>query len=127
MRWPRGAWWELYGDRQLNGLIEKLNSVQPDRRAVRSPVPPGPGAWCAAPVARFSRRVDLSVGKTRSSQGTGSSSSSLTQFCPAAFATPTTPRPGVSWEADVWGKLRRGLEADKASAERALPIWRRCA
>lgn len=22
----RGAWWELYGDQQLNGLIEKLNS-----------------------------------------------------------------------------------------------------
>ncbi|MGE8184881.1 RND transporter, partial [Pseudomonas mandelii] len=21
----RGAWWELYGDQQLNGLIEKLN------------------------------------------------------------------------------------------------------
>ena len=23
----RGAWWELYGDQQLNGLIEKLNSA----------------------------------------------------------------------------------------------------
>ena len=23
----RGAWWELYGDRQLNDLIEKLNSA----------------------------------------------------------------------------------------------------
>ena len=23
----RGAWWELYGDRQLNELIEKLNSA----------------------------------------------------------------------------------------------------
>ncbi len=27
---------------------------------------------------------------------------------------------GVSWEADVWGKLRRGLEADTANAQASL-------
>ncbi len=26
MRWPGGAWWELYGDAQLNGLVNQLNA-----------------------------------------------------------------------------------------------------
>jgi NodT family efflux transporter outer membrane factor (OMF) lipoprotein len=58
----------------------------------------------------------LSLGKTRSSQGTGSSSSSLSSSSSGIRDTYNAEL-GVSWEADVWGKLRRGLEADEASAQ----------
>ena len=60
--------------------------------------------------------VDLSAGKTRSRQGTGSSSSSLSDSSSGIRNTYRTEL-DVSWEADVWGKLRRGLEADTASAQ----------
>jgi NodT family efflux transporter outer membrane factor (OMF) lipoprotein len=56
------------------------------------------------------------VGKTRSSQGTGSSSSSLSSSASGIRDT-YNAQLGVSWEADIWGKLRRGLEADQASAQ----------
>lgn len=111
----RGAWWELYGDTQLNGLIEKLNSAnqtvaqsEAQYRQAQALVRSSRGA--------FFPSVDLSAGKTRASQGTGSSSSALSSSSSGIRDTYNTQL-GVSWEADVWGKLRRGLEANEASAE----------
>ncbi|MDD1139584.1 efflux transporter outer membrane subunit [Pseudomonas sp. TNT2022 ID233] len=111
----RGAWWELYGDRQLNELIEKLNSSnqtvaqsEAQYRQAQALVRSARGA--------FYPSVDLSAGKTRSSQGTGSSSSSLSSSSSGIRDT-YNAQLGVSWEADVWGKLRRGLEANEASAQ----------
>ena len=73
----RGAWWELYGDAQLNGLVEKLNSsnqtvaqFEAQYRQAKALVRSARGA--------FFPTLDLSASKNRSSQGTGSSSSSLT-------------------------------------------------
>ena len=111
----RGAWWELYGDQQLNGLIEKLNSSnqtvaqsEAQYRQAQALVRSARGA--------FFPTVDLTVGKTRSSQGTGSSSSSLSSSASGIRDT-YNAQLGVSWEADIWGKLRRGLEANEASAQ----------
>ncbi|WP_047336710.1 efflux transporter outer membrane subunit [Pseudomonas protegens] len=111
----RGAWWELYGDAQLNGLIDKLNSsnqsvaqAEAQFRQARALVRSSRGA--------FFPSVDLSAGKTRASQGTGSSSSALSSSSSGIRDTYNTQL-GVSWEADVWGKLRRDLEANEASAE----------
>ncbi|MBP5968139.1 efflux transporter outer membrane subunit [Pseudomonas iridis] len=111
----RGAWWELYGDQQLNGLIEKLNNAnqtvaqsEAQYRQAQALVRSARGA--------FYPSVDLSVGKTRSTQGTGSSSSSLSSSSSGIRDT-YNAQLGVSWEADIWGKLRRGLQADEASAQ----------
>jgi len=111
----RGAWWELYGDQQLNGLIEKLNS---SNQTVAQSEAQFRQAQALVRSARgaFYPSVDLSVGKTRSSQGTGSSSSSLSSSASGIRDT-YNAQLGVSWEADIWGKLRRGLEADQASAQ----------
>ena len=111
----RGAWWELYGDQQLNGLIEKLNSAnqtvaqsEAQFRQAQALVRSARGA--------FYPSVDLSLDKTRSSRGTGSSSSSLSSSSSGIRDT-YNAQLGVSWEADIWGKLRRGLEADEANAQ----------
>ncbi|MDR9752804.1 efflux transporter outer membrane subunit [Pseudomonas sp. SZMC_28357] len=111
----RGAWWELYGDQQLNSLIDKLNT---SNQTVAQSEAQYRQAQALVRSARsaFYPTIDLSAGKTRSSQGTGSSSSSLSSSSSGIRDTYSTEL-GVSWEADVWGKLRRGLEADKASAE----------
>ncbi|WP_207849490.1 MULTISPECIES: efflux transporter outer membrane subunit [Pseudomonas] len=111
----RGAWWELYGDQQLNALVEKLNSAnqtvaqsEAQYRQAQALVRSARGA--------FYPSVDLSVGKTRSSQGTGSSSSSLSSSASGIRDT-YNAQLGVSWEADIWGKLRRSLQANEASAQ----------
>src|SRR5471032_350180 len=111
----RGAWWELYGDRQLNDLVTRLNNAnqtvaQAEARYRQSQ------ALVSTARAAFFPTVDLSVGKTRASQGTGSSSASLSSSSSGIRDT-LNAQLGVSWEADVWGKLRRGLEANEATAE----------
>ena len=114
----RGAWWELYGDPQLNALVDKLNSAN---QSVAQSEAQFRQAQALVRSARgaFLPSADLSVGKTRSSQGAGSSNSSLTSSSSGIRDT-LNAQVGVSWEADVWGKLRRGLEANEASAEASL-------
>lgn len=114
----RGAWWELYGDRQLNGLVEQLNR---DNQTVAQYEAQYRQAQALVRSTRGNLfpSVDLSAGKTRSSQGTGSSGSSLSNSSSGIRNTYNTQL-GVSWEADIWGKLRRGLEADKANAQASL-------
>jgi NodT family efflux transporter outer membrane factor (OMF) lipoprotein len=114
----RGAWWELYGDSQLNGLVEQLNR---DNQTVAQYEAQYREAQALVRSTRGNLfpSVDLSAGKTRSSQGTGSSGSSLSNSSSGIRNTYNTQL-GVSWEADIWGKLRRGLEADKATAQASL-------
>jgi NodT family efflux transporter outer membrane factor (OMF) lipoprotein len=111
----RGAWWELYGDAQLNGLVEQLNrsnqtvaQYEAQYRQAAALVRSARGA--------FFPSVTLDASKNRASQGTGSSGSSLSSSSSGIRDTYNTQL-GVSWEADVWGRLRRGLEADTASAQ----------
>jgi NodT family efflux transporter outer membrane factor (OMF) lipoprotein len=114
----RGAWWQMYDDRLLDGLVEQLNQsnqtvaqYEAQFRQARALVRSSRGA--------FFPTLDLSAGKTRSSQGTGSSNSSLSSSASGIRDTYNTQL-GVSWEADLWGRLRRGLEADRANAQASL-------
>ncbi|MCV4342159.1 efflux transporter outer membrane subunit [Pseudomonas capsici] len=111
----RGAWWEVYGDSELNALVERLNNsnqtvaqYEAQYRQARALVRSSRGALFPT--------LDLTAGKTRSSQGSSSSATSNSSGINDSY----NAQLGVSWEADVWGKLRRGLEADTASAQASL-------
>ncbi|WP_213880267.1 efflux transporter outer membrane subunit [Pseudomonas sp. dw_358] len=111
----RGAWWALYGDAQLDGLVAQLNrsnqTVAQYAAQYRQAL-----ALVHSSRGAFFPSGTLTAGKTRSSQGIGSSDSSLSQSISGIRDTYDT-QVGVSWEADLWGKLRRGLEANRASAQ----------
>lgn len=111
----RGAWWELYGDAQLNSLIGMLNQ---QNQTVAQYEAQYRQATALVRSARgtFFPSLTLDASKSRASQGTGSSGSSLSSSSSGIRDTYTTQL-GVSWEADVWGKLRRGLESDTANAQ----------
>lgn len=114
----RGAWWELYGDAQLNGLVEQLNANNQTVAQYEAQYRQAQTLVRSARASLFPS-LDLSAGKTRSSQGTGSSSSSLSNNSSGIRDT-YSAQLGVSWEADLWGKLREGLNANEASAEASL-------
>ncbi|MFK8330589.1 efflux transporter outer membrane subunit [Pseudomonas sp. BJa5] len=114
----RGAWWELYGDARLNSLVEQLNAGNQTVAQYEAQYRQAQALVRSARGALFPT-LDLSAGKTRSSQGTGSSSSSLSNNSSGIRNTYNTTL-GVSWEADLWGKLRDGLAANEASAQASL-------
>ncbi|WP_323113940.1 efflux transporter outer membrane subunit [Pseudomonas guariconensis] len=114
----RGAWWEIYGDTGLNALVEELNRNNQTVAQYAAQYRQAQALVRSSRGALFPS-LDLSVGKTRSAQGTGSSSSSLSNNSSGIRDT-YNAQLGVSWEIDLWGKLRETLNANEASAQASL-------
>lgn len=114
----RGAWWEIYGDAQLNGLIEELNRSNQTVAQYEAQYRQAQALVRSSRSALFPS-LDLTTSKNRSAQGTGSSSSSLSNNS-SGIRNTYNAQLGVSWEIDLWGKLRDTLNANAASAEASL-------
>ncbi|KVO55344.1 RND transporter [Burkholderia ubonensis] len=113
----RGAWWRVYGDPQLDALIDKLNasnqtiaqSAAAYRQAralvaeARAAYFPTVGLTASASRSR-SPRASLSSGSS-SSFGGGSSGSIGNSYSVGLDA---------SWEPDLWGKVSRTVGAQRA-------------
>ena len=100
---PRGKWWEIFGDTQLNALADKVEKSNQDLRVAEAQY------RRAQAVVQQSRAglfpvVTGEVSVTRS--GTGS----------RAPATNYDLSGRASWDADLWGRVRRGVESSEASA-----------
>lgn len=111
----RGAWWELYGDPQLNALVSQLN-VSNQNLAVAEAQYRQARALVRGARAAFFPILSAGVGVSRASSGSRSTQLSDTQLR-AGPGEVFDANLGLSWELDVWGRLRRGLEASRASAE----------
>ncbi|KVR50063.1 efflux transporter outer membrane subunit [Burkholderia ubonensis] len=115
----RGAWWRVYGDPQLDALIDKLNasnqtiaqSAAAYRQAralvaeARAAYFPTVGLTASGSRSRSrSPRASLSSGSS-SSFGGGSSGSIGNSYSVGLDA---------SWEPDLWGKVSRTVGAQRA-------------
>jgi len=109
----RGKWWEAFGDPDLNALeeqvsISNLNIAQSEAqlRAARA----------AIRVARadFFPTVTANGGVTRSEGASRSTSGIVT---PSRPATTYGVSAGATWEIDVFGRIRRNVEANVATAQ----------
>lgn len=118
----RGDWWRLYGDSQLNQLVERLNannqSLASAEAQYRQAVALARGARAA-----FFPSVGFNSGVTRAGQGGGDSTISTSGGISVSGSNASQVSKtyeanlGVSWELDIWGKLRRQLQADNASMQ----------
>jgi NodT family efflux transporter outer membrane factor (OMF) lipoprotein len=88
---PRSRWWELYGDPELNALVEQVEvgnqTLQVAEARVRQ-------AAALVDVAGAPGYPTASVGRVSKTNG---------------FT--------ANWEIDLWGKVRRSVEAGTAAAE----------
>ncbi len=101
----RGPWWELFGDAELNRLVSQVEVSNQNVAAAVAAY-----AQTRAIVAR--QRASLfplitADGSARRSGGNGASGTS------SAFQAGL----GASWEPDVWGALRQGVNSAQASAQ----------
>jgi len=115
-------WWSLYGDAELDALIERLNA---NNQSLASAAASYRQAQAIVRGARagFLPQINLNTGVSRAGQGGGSSTIGTTEGVSVSGANAASVSKtyeaslGVSWELDLWGKLRRQLEADQASLE----------
>ena len=113
----RGSWWQLYGDSELNALVERLNISNQNLAASEAQYRQA-RALVRGARAAFYPSLSSSAGATRSSQGNGSNTSSVsTTSSTGGISKSYELGLNAAWELDIWGKLRRSLESSRASYE----------
>ena len=111
---PRGKWWEIFGDPQLNALEEQVTLANQDLKAAD---------------ARF-RQARAMIGYARASEfptiSAGGSVSSVKRSANAPFLTPQSNvgKTGdfvlsfdLNYELDLWGRIRRTVTAAREEAQ----------
>ncbi|MBU0902922.1 MAG: efflux transporter outer membrane subunit [Gammaproteobacteria bacterium] len=113
----RGSWWQLYGDTELNALVERLNISNQNLAASEAQYRQA-RALVRGARAAFYPSLSSSAGASRSGQGTGSqNASSGTSSNSSGVSTNYDLSLNAAWELDIWGKLRRSLESSRAGFE----------
>lgn len=112
----RGKWWLVYGDDTLNALVERLNTSNQTIAQAEANYRQALGLVRAA-RAGFYPTVGASAGMSRAGVGNGSSSSSSNG---SNVSNQYSVTGSVSWEVDVWGRVRRSTESSEASAAASL-------
>jgi NodT family efflux transporter outer membrane factor (OMF) lipoprotein len=108
----KGAWWQVFNDPDLNRLEDQLNAanltiVQAEAQYRQS------AALLSEAQAGFFPTVGLSASETRSrSPGSNGGSSTVGNAYNAALS--------ASWEVDLWGAVRRSVEAGQAKEASSL-------
>jgi len=126
---PRGRWWEIYNDPQLNALAEQVdisnqNIAQAEAnfrqalalirvaRAAYFPTVTGGPSW-----SRFKRSENLGSRNTNIAGASGTGGGSSIGTFPGATLSDYLLTSDATWELDIWGKVRRSVEASKAGAQ----------
>ena len=117
-RLPRGPWWRMYGDSTLDALAEQAIAANQTVQASEAAVRQARAQLWQAGAARYpvlsggfnaSRASGSSAGFSGGSDGFGGTVSS--ESWRAAL--------DASWEIDLWGRVRRSVEAGEADLQAA--------
>ena len=103
---PRGNWWEIFGDPQLNALAQRVEISNQNLRAAE---------------ARF-RQAQALVRQARAEffptiAGSAGADRSRSPGTPARTGSSYELALDASWEPDLWGRVRRSVEAGEAAAQ----------
>jgi len=112
----RGKWWEIYQDPQLNALEEKINISNQSLKAAQAQF-----AQARATV-RYNRAdyyptITAGVSATRERLSTNRP---LGKFSGGVTTNDLVIPVDMSYEPDVWGRVRRTVEAARADAQATL-------
>jgi NodT family efflux transporter outer membrane factor (OMF) lipoprotein len=113
---PRGNWWEIYGDAGLNALVAQVEVSNENVLAAAAQYRQAVALLGGARAGYFpTATAGLSASR---GQGTSPSATGAATVAPGAPIRDTARLSlGVNWEADVWGRIGRNVEAGEASAQ----------
>lgn len=111
---PKGAWWEIFGDTNLNGLESQALAANQELKAAVARVDQ------ARAVARVTRsellpHLDLNPSYTRQ-RYSPNADPSFGKITANTFSAPLD----LSYEVDLWGRVRRAFEGARDDAEASL-------
>jgi len=116
---PRGPWWEVFGDTALNRLEERVSFSNQTLAQAEAKVRQAQALLASVRAGEF---PTVSVGAST----TRSRASSTTIATPSAtpvsrgvvqnYSLPVS----ATWEQDLWGRVRRGVESNRAALEASV-------
>jgi NodT family efflux transporter outer membrane factor (OMF) lipoprotein len=107
----RGKWWEMFGDADLDTLVEKVETSNQSLAASEAQFRQAQASIDVARAPLFpTLDANVSAVRSRSPVGVvgGTTAGRIITQRSAAFS--------VGWEADLWGRVRRQVESAEASA-----------
>ncbi|MFZ6849628.1 efflux transporter outer membrane subunit [Undibacterium sp. RuRC25W] len=102
---PRGPWWEVYQDEQLNRLVKELNEQSPTIAQAEAQYRQTKELLNQAEASLFPQ-ITVNAGAKHGEINAGAPASK--QYTTSLSA---------SWEVDIWGSVRRAVEAGLAKEE----------
>jgi NodT family efflux transporter outer membrane factor (OMF) lipoprotein len=105
------AWWEIFGDPPMNALEEQVITANPNVRVAEAQFRQARALVQSARAGYFpTLTVGASASRAAASDNlnTGQSGVSVSDFLLPV---------DLSWEADLWGRVRRTVEASQANAQ----------
>lgn len=114
------GWWTGFQDPYLDGLIRQAIAQGIDLKILAGRIVEARAAVGQARATRLptvTATVQPSLTRSR------------TEILPGEFADPRTTRQysargALNWEIDIWGKLRKGVEAQQAAVRASQADWR---
>jgi len=117
---PRGNWWAVFGDRELDALVAQVEVTNQTIKAAEARVREAHALTDAARAAFFPL-VSARANFTRSGSSTGTSSTgSGTTVNLGGVRNNYNVALDLNWEVDLWGRVRRTVEASEASAQASV-------
>ena len=114
---PRGNWWEVFNDAELDALLTQVAITNQTIKAAEARVREAQALTQQARAAFFPI-VTANASATRSGSGGGTrSTSSGTTVTLGGVHNNYNVSLDVNWEIDLWGRVRRTMEASEATAE----------
>jgi len=104
----RGAWWEIYHDEVLNGLEQQINISNQTVLAAAASVEEA-RALVRQAQAGFWPQLSVNASRTRTVQGNPNGTTTTSTISDLGAS--------ASWEIDLWGRIRRLSESDRASMQ----------
>ena len=112
----RGAWWSIYNDSVLDGIESQVEISNQNLKASEAAFRQARALVSEARAGYFPV-LGANASVQRSGQGAGSNSSSGRTFSTSRAQTQYDLTATASWDLDVWGRIRREVESNEASAQ----------
>jgi NodT family efflux transporter outer membrane factor (OMF) lipoprotein len=110
---PRGAWWELFKDEQLNALESRVDVANNSLRAAQAQFEQARALVRSAGAARIPQVSGTAtpINNNQSENRPNRSATAATHF------TDSLLRLDASYEVDVWGRIRYSIAGSRAAAQ----------
>jgi NodT family efflux transporter outer membrane factor (OMF) lipoprotein len=110
---PKGKWWEIFGDQELNALEEK---IAVSNQTLKVSYEQYMGARELVRQARAQMFPTLGVQSSGSRNQLSSNRPTFTTLSPGQYSDITLTG-DISYEADLWGQVRRSVESARGNAQ----------